>query len=109
MNTDLNEFKDVILRDIKLQEQGRLRNRQHLVISAVQTILLIVVIVYMFSNQGKAVEAQGKAVEGLKSNLKSSVARTDSISVHLIQIKEALFKRDSLQFGNDIQYQRIDE
>jgi hypothetical protein len=102
MNTDLNEFKEVILKDIKLQQQGTLRNKWHLSISAVQTFLIIIVIFYMSSNQGKA-------VEGLKANLKSSVARTDSISVHLIQIKEALFKRDSLQFGNDIQYKRIDE
>jgi uncharacterized membrane protein YvbJ len=99
MNTDLNEFKQVILKDIKLQEQGTLRNKQYLVISAVQTILLIVVIIYMFSNQGKA-------VDGLKSNLKSSVARTDSISKHLLEIKAALFKRDSLHFANDKGYKK---
>lgn len=101
MSNDLNEFKGVILKDIKLQEQSARRNIWHLAISAVQTMLMLLVIFYMFRNQGKA-------VEDLKYSLQKSITRSDSISFHLLEIKENLFKRDSLAFNNDTSYKRID-
>ncbi len=102
MNNDLNEFKQVILKDVKLQEQSARRNIAHLGISVVQTLLIVLVIFYM-------ARSQGKAVEDLKDSLHHSITRSDSISFHLLEIKENLFKRDSLAFNNDTSYKRIDE
>ncbi len=101
MDNDLNEFKQVILKDVKLQEQGARRNMWHLGISVVQTLLIVLVIFYTFRNQGRA-------VEDLKNVLHQSITRSDSISFHLLEIKESLFKRDSLQYNNDTSYQRIE-